>query len=438
MRLNTPNRSRGNFTHGGGSGFGHTTKLQELKRSVSACLLWENEFYEDGASIAQRIHDLAREVDPTDLAELAVNARHGLKLRHAPLMLLVALTTTGAGRGDGLVARTIERVISRPDELTEFMAIYKAMGGRTLSKQAKVGLGEAFKQFDEYQLAKYNRDGAWKLRDVLFLTHPKPRDDDQQALWNRLVDGTLATPDTWETNLSAGEDKKATFTRLLEEGKLGYLALLRNLRNMDEAGVNRALIRGALTENVAARARRVLPFRFVAAARAAPTFANDLNTALLQVLAEMEPLSGLTAVLVDCSGSMASRLSGKSDLSRMDAAATLAAILPGDKRIFSFANTVREVPNIDGLPMIEAIIRSNSGGTALAESVESINRNVPYDRLIVITDEQSTSWRPVPGPKGKGYMINVASYQNGVGYGPWTHIDGFSENVLRFIQEFER
>ena len=65
----------------------------------------------------------------------------------------------------------------------------------------------------------------------------------------------------------------------------------------------------------------------------------------------------------------------------------------------------------------------------------AINANVKYDRLIVITDEQSAD--RVPDPLGRGYVINVASAKNGVGYGKWVHVDGFSEAVIRYISEIE-
>jgi 60 kDa SS-A/Ro ribonucleoprotein len=76
----------------------------------------------------------------------------------------------------------------------------------------------------------------------LFLCHPKPKDKAQAALWKRLVDNELKTPDTWE----AGKDKKATFERLILEKKLGALALLRNLRNMETAKVADKIIATAL------------------------------------------------------------------------------------------------------------------------------------------------------------------------------------------------
>ena len=105
------------------------------------------------------------------------------------------------------------------------------------------GLARAIAKFDEYELAKYDRDSAVKLRDVLRLVRPTPKDEAQSALWKRVKERTLTMPDTWEVALSGGADKKATFERLLRERKLGYLALLRNLRNMVQAGVDVDLVR---------------------------------------------------------------------------------------------------------------------------------------------------------------------------------------------------
>jgi len=97
---------------------------------------------------------------------------------------------------------------------------------------------------------------------------------------------------------------------------------------------------------------------------------------------------------------------------------------------------VVEVPPRRGMAGVDAILRSQpSNGTLLGKAMRKIN-TIAHDRLIVITDEQSQD--PVPDPvSGKAYMINVASAKNGVGYGPWTHIDGFSENVLNYIREHE-
>jgi hypothetical protein len=184
-------------------------------------------------------------------------------------------------------------------------------------------------------------------------------------------------------------------------------------------------------------ADRVFPFRFIAAARACPQFEPALDVALCANIAEMPALTGKTIVLVDISGSMDRRLSEKSDLTRADAAAALASVIHGDLRVFSFTNNTKEVPARRGMAGVQAILESQShGSTYLGAAVDKVNL-IAHDRLIVITDEQSHD--RVLAPKAeRAYMINVASNQNGVGYGKqWVHLDGFSEAVLRFIVAHE-
>src|SRR5499427_7808605 len=217
-KLNTLNLNFPPRTHEGAPARNISTELQ-LRRSVMACLLWESQFYEDGVEIAGRIAELVPKVAAEKVAALAVEAREKMQLRHAPLLLVREMARHASQRK--LVAETLEQVIQRADELAEFVAIYWKDGRVPLSAQVKKGLAAAFGKFDEYALAKYNRDGQVKLRDVLFLTHAKPVDEKQAALWKRLVDGELATPDTWEVALSGGGDKREQWERLLRERKLG-------------------------------------------------------------------------------------------------------------------------------------------------------------------------------------------------------------------------
>lgn len=334
-------------------------------------------------------------------------------------------------------AQAIYETINRADELAELLAIYFRNGKRPIPAQMKKGLAKAFTKFDAYSLAKYNRDGAIKLRDVLFLTHAKPKDAEQAAVWKSLIDGTLASPDTWEVALSNGADKKQTFERLIREGNLGYLALLRNLRNMIESGVDESLILGAIEARKGAE--RVLPFRFVAAARYAPQFEPALDKAMTHSINLLPKLKGKTIVLVDVSGSMEDKLSGKSDMTRLDAAAALGSIIQSDfLRVFTFSQNLVEVAPRKGMAGVDVIKNSqNRGSTYLAKALQEINK-LDYDRLIVITDEQSHDGSCDPKQGSLGYLINVASNKNGVGYGRWNHIDGFSENVIRWIYENEQ
>ena len=434
MQLNVARDFSHIRTAGGAPAFPHLTPMEQLRRSVLACLLWESEFYESGQTIGDRITALAAQVKPQDLAALAVEARSVHNLRHVPLLLTAEL----AKHGGPSVAPTITQVIQRADEIAEFLTIYWRKGKTPIAKQVKKGLAAAFQKFNAYALAKYDREKAIRLRDVLFMVHAKPKDETQAELWKQLVDGTLPAPDTWEVALSAGGDKRETFERMLRENTLGYLALLRNLRNMVEAGVDEGLVRDAILARKGAQ--RVLPFRYVAAARACPRFEPAIDQALSEAIADLPVLAGKTAVLVDVSGSMRDRLSSRSDLTRMDAAAALASLIHGDVRVFTFSENVVEVPPRRGMAGVDAIMRSQPHlGTQLAGAVDAINREVKHERLIVITDEQSTSYRRTPDPvASKAYMINVASNKNGVGYGKWTHIDGFSEGVLRWIAEVER
>src|SRR5262249_44532414 len=225
-RLNVLNLKFGPRTHEGAPARKISTELQ-LRRSILACLLWECQFYEDGVEIAGRIAELVPKVAAEKVAALTVEAPEQMKLRHVPLLLVREMARHKTHRA--LVSETLARVIQRADELAEFVAIYWKDGKVPLSGQVKKGLAAAFPKFDEYQLAKYHRGGPIKLRDVLFLSHAKPRDAAQAGVWKKLIWGRLTTPDTWEVALSSGADKREAWERLLREGKLGALALLRNL-----------------------------------------------------------------------------------------------------------------------------------------------------------------------------------------------------------------
>jgi len=410
----------------------------ELRRTVLTCLLWEATFYEKGNDIAKRIAALAAENKPEVLAALAREARTKMQLRHAPLFLARELARRkGAGP---LVAETLESVIQRADELGEFVALYWKEKKQPLSAGVKRGLARAFTKFDAYQLAKYDRESAVKLRDVLFLCHAKPKDEAQAALWKKLVENTLESPDTWEVALSAGKDKRENFERLLREGKLGGMAVLRNLRLMLASGVDPKLIRERLDKGVA----RALPFRFVTAARHAPKLEDALEKAMLKGIAGLEKLAGLTGLVVDVSGSMNYKLAKKGETTRMDAAAGLAILLrekAEDFSIATFSDACVELPPRRGFALRDAIVGSQAhSGTYLKRALTQLYDKQEWrelERLIVITDEQShdgilRAWTP------RAYVVNVARYKHGISYGNnWTHIDGWSERIVDYITAAE-
>lgn len=424
------------------------------RRRLADLLVVDGAFYEDGVSIADRIVELAPQASPAMVAALAIEARNAFNLRHAPPLLLAVLAKTGAG--SRLVSETIERTVQRADELAEFLAIYWRDGKTPLSAQVKKGLAASFRKFDAYQLAKYDREHAIRLRDVLFLSHAKPANDDQAQLWRQLAGNDLSAPDTWEVALSGGADKRETFERLIRERKLGYLALLRNLRNMVTAGCDLGLVREAILARRGAD--RVLPFRYIAAAKVCPELEPELDRAMLECLAGAARLAGRTLVVVDISDSMRAPLARKSEMTRIDAACALAAVLCGacnDAAIYATAgndgtrvHATARVPSRQGMALRDAIVgmrdQLGGGGIFLKPCLDFIqSRERTADRIVVITDEQDCAIdkRHSPllaAPFGTHtYLLNVASYRNGIGYGPRCHIDGFSEQVLRFIAEHE-
>jgi 60 kDa SS-A/Ro ribonucleoprotein len=234
--------------------------------------------------------------------------------------------------------------------------------------------------------------------------------------------------------LSSGGDKRTHWERLLAERKLGALALLRNLRNMKDADVPESQVVAALD---AMRTDRVLPFRFLAAARHAPQWEEALERAMFRSLEGTDKLAGHTVILVDVSGSMVAPLSRRSQMLRTDAAYGLAVLLReiAEKvTVYTFSNSAKRIPPRRGFALRDAMESSQPhSGTYLGAALDAVEER--YDRIIVITDEQSHD--RVGAPRGKGYMINAASARNGVGYGPWIHIDGFSEAVINYIRELE-
>jgi len=434
-KINVPARFT-ETTHEGAPASRETPEAQ-LRRAVLSCLLWERQFYEDGEEIAERITRLCGLVPATEISTLAIEARSKYNLRHVPLLLVKELCKRASGTG--LVSSTLAHVIQRPDELTEFLAIYWRAGKTPLASQVKKGLALAFGKFNEYQLSKWKGHGEVKLRDALFLCHAKPTDQDRAKLYQRIAENTLEVPDTWEVALSSGEDKRQTFERLVSEGKLGALALLRNLRNMKQAGVHNQVIRTALASM---KTGRVLPYRFITAARYMPEFEPELEEAMFRCIADKETIPGNTALLVDVSGSMVTQLSERGETMRYDAACGLAILareLCAHIRIFSFSNHLVGVPPRRGFALRDAVLNSQPrGGTYLGDALQDAAEEVKdADRVIVITDEQSHDAVGAPFAP-KGYMMNVASYKNGVGYGPWIRISGFSEAALDFIKEYEQ
>jgi hypothetical protein len=307
----------------------------------------QDKFYEKETATLKRIKDLVAKVKPEFVAKLAVYAREQMHLRSIPLVLTVELAKIH--KGDQLVSKLTERVIQRADEITELLAFYQVANARIdtkklskLSHQIKLGLAKAFFKFDEYNFAKYNQAGAVKLRDALFLAHPKPEDKKREELFKRIATDTLATPDTWEVMISAcGKDaakKKAVWEHLIDSNKLFYMATLRNLRNLLDADVNNlSKVVSYLSNEKEVLKSKQLPFRFLSAYLELSNNTNASTSMILDALesavkvsaANIQGYNDKTTVLIACdvSGSMQASISKHSAVQYYDIGLMLGMLL---------------------------------------------------------------------------------------------------------------
>ncbi len=435
MKTNVKVKATPVYTHEGAKAV-RDTKAVELLRLVSSCYLWENQFYESGNTQFTRMRELVEAVATETVAAIAVYARTELNLRHVPLGIVLCMFLTE--RHKKSVSKVLPAVIQRPDEMGEFRALLIKFGITKIPHQVKKGLATAFNKFSQYQISKYANAGGINLKRCLIVAHAKPKDEQQNQIFKNLLDGTLETADTWETTMSATGNTRENWERLLAEKKLGGMALLRNLRNMQNKGVPIATIAQAIKEM---RTDRVLPYRFIAAAKYAPALLPQLEEAMLRSLSEYKKFTGHTVLMVDVSGSMGASLSSNSDLQRLDAAYGLAIILKEMCEVVTiktFSDGIVTVPSYRGFALSRAIdISQRHGGTELIRALHDAGE---CDRLIVITDEQATIDTQSVNKKfaEKQYMINVASYQYGVANETfWTRIYGFSEKITEFIAQQE-
>ena len=426
-----------------------------LRRAVLANLLWEDVAYMDGMKVAEEIQRLIPLCPAIDVYNIALEARTMQKLRHTPLFLAVEMCKYPEHKM--FVQDLLPQIITRADMLTDFLAIYWKDGKKPIANQAKKGLAKAFHNFNEYKFAKYDRDAAIKLRDVMFLCRPKPENQYEQDLFKKVADRTLATPETWEVLLSTGKDKKESWTKLITEGKIGGLAMLRNIANMRRANVDKKVINEGLEK---LKSSMLMPLDFLKAFRMNPEFGRQIEDAMINSYTNLPKLKGKTLFIVDVSGSMGARMSEKSDFSRYDAACAMAMLAANQCEDYEIVCTAgndythtgahRNIPYPQkGFGIFEQIREANRnigyGGIFTRQCLEWCNdkfKGQKFDRIIVFSDSQDCDFpeRRTPKPFGTyNYICDVSAHTKGVNYrGIWdAEISGFSEHFITFIAAME-
>lgn len=442
------------------------TNIQLLRRLVLANLLWEDIAYADGKSVTDEIARLIPLCNPEEVASLAIEARQVQKLRHTPLFLATEMCKYDETRP--YVKDVLPQIITRADMLTDFIAIYWKDGKCPLCNAAKKGLAQAFHNFNEYKLAKYDRNTPVKLRDVMFLTHPKPMDDKEKDLFNKVANRTLKTPETWEVLLSeahTNDDKAKVWTKLIQEGKLGGKAMLMNIRNMTKVGVSRDVIENGL-KNL--NGLMLLPLDFVKAARMSEGFERDIEDAMIRNYSHLPKLPGKTLFIVDVSGSMGSVTSSGSRFTRLDEAASMAMLAANQCEDFELVCTAGSDSRLEeaqefikypekGFGMFKQIQNASDnlgfGGIFTYQCLEKLRNKLgdkinEYERIIVFSDSQdidvssseSLNHDKKPRPFGKhNYICDVSCEKHGIAYqGIWdAEISGWSEHFLTYIAAYE-
>lgn len=423
----------------------------------------KDKFYEKADATLQRLQELINKLsDPNDIrfvAKAIVYARTIFGMRsitHAATVMLtpkIVAATKDAnafmranGTREWLGTRTARNffrsVIHRPDDMTEILSYLKITQPMTRKKSGLIGVpnigsmrkgfADAFKSFSSYQLAKYRSDDkAIKLVDVLNWCHPT-RGENAEAL-AALAKGELKSDETWEAGLSAaGKDhiKKAdVWQKLLQERKLGYLALLRNLRNiMDRAPDVLPMALEALTSETFIAKSLILPFQYVTAYEEMQKVSNSLSRIIMTALSKAVDISlanvpkfeGRTLVVVDNSQSMTQGKCGNQSTASIAAlfATVIAKANNADIMTFGTGAQYRNYNLLDSTMTTAKSFLFNEGGTNFYAIFQTASK--PYDRIIILSDMQG--WLN-PHVDGRALNQQVQLYKNKYGVNP--HIYSF-------------
>ena len=421
----------------------------------------EEKFYGDNTN--DMVETIKRVVsnDPAFISKLAVFARKEFHMRSVAHVLTAYLAHEPAGKP--FVRDTIRGVCERGDDLTEIMAFYLQTFGKPIPNSLKKGINDQIVQFDEYTLAKYKGDSkSVKMRDLICLCRPKPETPEQSELFKRCLEDRLETPLTWESELSANGNNAGTWQKLIDSGKVGYMAFLRNLRNIITARpANIDKVYQKIADPVAVKRSKQLPFRYLSAFKSiigcGTSKAFDaLESAVEASFENIEKLPGLSVVAIDVSGSMDNRISNKSEMTAGEIAWMLGIIasrICDDSIVYTFDTRLNTLQISHHTAILNECLHANcGGGTDMSlPFLEIQKRGIKPDRVIVISDNECNSGWSVWRHKSIGQLADETRRSVGadfwvhaidlMGYGtqqfsgPKTNIiAGWSEKVLNFIR----
>lgn len=444
----------------------------KLVTQVLTSFFGENKYYGDTTNDLIETANAVLKSDPKFVANLTRYARKEMHLRsvaHA-LTSLIAYNI----ESKPYIKEVVADVVERADDITEILACYLDMFGKPIPNGLKKALAGVLSKFNEYQISKYNGGSkAVKLKDVLKLIHAKPKDDDQQKIFNEIINDTLPVAERWETELSTNGNTKEVWEKLIDKNEVGYMAMLRNLRNIINANPsNIDKVYSKLSNKEQVLKSKQLPFRFFAAYRELGNVANAgskifdiLETAIEYSVENMPKLSGKTVIAIDTSGSMDSRISSKSTIKCDDIAkllAVMSAKICDDVIVYNFDTTINKLnySNRGGIISTALSIHSNGGGTNITLPLqEMIRNNIKADRLIILSDNEiNRGWNNYNSWYSHEHCQSYADkYRRTINKDLWVHaidlqgygtqqfigkntniLAGWSERLLEFINLAEQ
>lgn len=370
----------------------------------------EDSFYASAASELTRLKTLIAE-DPKFAAKSAIFVRNNLGNRSITQAAMVELANTPGAKGQPWLSKAFTAFVRRPDDITNILAYQISRYKKPIPNAMRRGLAAAFNKFDAYSLAKYrSEDAAVTLVDAVNMLHPKPTEKNAEAL-AALMKGNLRNEETWETLVSAaGSDskkKQEAWKKLLSEGKLGYLALVRNLRNISDVADRELLSQAAkaLQNKELLKKSLILPFQLVTAYRellskgASGELVDALAAAIELSCENLKPIKGNGAIFLDVSGSMGDVATPKSPaLTGTMFAAALCKTNPGIQ-FYTYASTAIKhvVPANLGLITLQSRFGSwvSGGGTNLPAAYDLAAKGIKggtipkLDYIIILSDEQT-------------------------------------------------
>lgn len=383
-RFNDKKATTKTVNRAGGVAYEQSNELALASLLLTSFL--NDKHYESGKAQQTRLVELALSVDPLFAAQAAVYARNTFGMRS--VSHVVASAVRDALKGQEYAKRFYQKVVRRPDDVTEILSL---AGKEGITHAMRKGLRAALESFDHYQVAKYKGAGkAMKLVDAVNLVHA------HSAPITELVNGTLKPADTWETRVSAAgktEDKAAAkeeaWTTLVKEKKIGYFALLKNLRNIEEQAPE--LIPEAaemLQDEKLIRKSLVLPFRFLTAYGEVSDrrMKSAISKAIDISCANVPKFDGKTLIAIDDSGSMNGQ---PSKIAGLFGSIMYKAM---DADILMFSDRAQQfTPNPDDSTLtIAESMPYHGGGTNFSLIFKAILPKPPhYDRIFILSDMQS-------------------------------------------------